>query len=73
MTSYRLCLGLIIALPIATPADFRNDAKQVFGTFINSECIYLFHFSMHSPRAFNHSPCLQYLVGIMDLLLSSVS
>ncbi|KAF9561814.1 APC amino acid permease [Agrocybe pediades] len=30
-----LCVALIVALPAATPSEFKNNAKEVFGTFIN--------------------------------------
>ena len=32
---HSLCLGVIIALPIATPKENMNSAKFVFGTFVN--------------------------------------
>ncbi|KAI0319540.1 amino acid/polyamine transporter I [Amylostereum chailletii] len=31
-----LCLAIIIALPIATPKEFRNTSKYVFGSFQNA-------------------------------------
>ena len=33
----RLCLGIIVALPSATPQEFKNSASYVFGTFSNRE------------------------------------
>lgn len=36
---YSLCLAVIIALPIATPAEFKNTAKFALGDFTN--CRYL--------------------------------
>ena len=32
---HRLCLALIIALPISTPPEFRNNASYVFTSFPN--------------------------------------
>ena len=31
----RLCLAIIIALPAATPNEFKNSAKYAFGDFTN--------------------------------------
>lgn len=33
--SSRLCLAIIVGVPVATPKEFRNTAKFAFGGFIN--------------------------------------
>jgi len=33
----RLCLAVIIALPVATPAEFKNSASYALGDFTNRE------------------------------------
>ena len=35
MTSYRLCLAIIIALPAATPSEFKNTAHFALGHYYN--------------------------------------
>ena len=32
---YRLCLAVIVALPAATPKEFRNSASYALGNFTN--------------------------------------
>ena len=37
-TSARLALAIIIALPAATPKEFKNSAGYAFGNFDNCMC-----------------------------------
>lgn len=40
LISYRLCLVVIIAVPIATPSEFKNDASFVFTRLVNRKPVF---------------------------------
>lgn len=42
----RLCLAVIIALPAATPKEFKNTAKFALGDFTNCLSAHFYHASM---------------------------
>jgi hypothetical protein len=38
---YSLCLAVIIALPAATPKEFKNTASYALGDFTNCTCYFI--------------------------------
>jgi hypothetical protein len=36
LPTFSLCLGVIIALPVATPQQYKNTAKYAFGDWTNT-------------------------------------
>lgn len=67
--SSSLCLAVIIALPAATPKEFRNTASYALGNFTNSE-----HSQQYSNRIASLTlRDLQPVAGLVASLSSSVS
>ena len=66
----RLCLAVIVALPAATPKEFRNTAKFALGNFTN--CMFLFPF-LSSPLICSHARKSQCTIGPTVTRLSSAS
>lgn len=46
---YRLCLAVIIALPAATPSEFKNTAKFALGDFTNRKLQRNLPFKLYLP------------------------
>ena len=41
MCHFRLCLAIIIVLPITTPKELKNNVSYTLGNFTNRMCIFL--------------------------------
>lgn len=54
-----LCFVVIIALPIATPSQYRNSASYAFGDFTNR--------MRHLPLPLASHECYQWKAGHLDL------
>lgn len=57
----RLCLAVIIALPITTPPEFRNTAKAALWDFTNRAWLLLFYApagsTTHATMEYLPAPC----------------
>ncbi|KAL7278617.1 hypothetical protein ACG7TL_007618 [Trametes sanguinea] len=64
-----LCLAVIIALPAATPKEFRNSASYALGNFTNSSFDSSVHISEEASNAATAVPwAIVYAIGIAGVL-----